>query len=55
MKIYKVGTAHSRWGSNWGSYNVAARTAEEAIRKAKKQFVSGERVDTVQLLATADY
>lgn len=55
MKIYRIKTEHSRWGANYSHYNVAASTAEEAIKKAKKEFGSGERVEEIQLLAEAQY
>jgi len=52
IAIYKVGTEHIRWGSNWASYTIAARNGEEAVRKAKKEFNSGERLESLQLLAS---
>jgi len=55
MRIFKILTEHKRWGTNWSSYKVAARTAEEAIRKVKKEFCSGERVQAVEFLASADF
>ena len=50
--IYKVSTTHSRYGDNWASYKIAARNCEEAIRKAKREFMRGERIESVNLLAS---
>ena len=52
VEIYKVNTAHNRFGNNWGSYKVAARNCEEAIRKAKREFIRGERLESIDLLAS---
>lgn len=52
VDIYKVHTAHIRWGNNWSSYKVAARSADEAIRKVKREFIRGERLESLELLAS---
>jgi hypothetical protein len=55
MRIYKVNTEHVKFGRNFSKVNVAARTCEEAIRKAKSHFYSKqERVESVELVAEAD-
>ena len=54
MRIYQINTEHRRYGLNWGSQKIAARTAEEAIRLAKKEFISGERMSEVKILATTE-
>ncbi len=54
MRIFEVGT-ELRGLTNYASYKVLARTAEEAVKKVKKEFLSGERVESIQPLATADY
>ena len=52
IAIYRINTSHRMYGEGWGSYSVAARTCEEAIRMAKREFISGERVESVNLLAS---
>jgi hypothetical protein len=52
VEIYKVHTAHSRFGNNWGSYKVSARNADEALRKAKRKYIRGERLQSLELLAS---
>lgn len=54
LSIYKVNTEHSRWGKNFSSEKIAAFTCEQAIKKAKRNFQSGERVESVERLATAE-
>lgn len=54
LSIYKVNTEHSRWGKNFSSERVAAFTCEQAIAKAKRTFSPGERVESVERLASAD-
>lgn len=52
VDIYKINTRHSRYGNNWGAYKVAARNADEAIIKAKREFTRGERLESLELLAS---
>jgi len=52
MNIYKVNTEHTKHGPNWNSYKVAARNADEALRKAKHGFIRGERLESLELLAS---
>jgi hypothetical protein len=54
MRIYEVNIEHKTYGMNWRSVKVAAKTAEEAIRAAKRDFNTRERVESVELLAHAD-
>ena len=54
MRIYKVHTEHTKWGRNFNSYRVSAKSCEQAIRKVKKHFVYRERVESVELLAAED-
>lgn len=55
MRIYQVVIEHVRWGRNFTSTRIAARTCAEAIRKAKSEFQSrNERVESVQILAESD-
>lgn len=55
MRIYKVEIESTKWGPNWSSITVAARSCEEAIRKAKATFEHRHlRVQSVELLAQAD-
>jgi hypothetical protein len=54
MRIYKVNIEHKKFGENFSSVKVIARTAEEAIKKAKRTFHSYERVEDVELLASAE-
>jgi hypothetical protein len=54
MRIYQVNTEHVVVGRNYSSYKIAARTCEEAIAKAKKEFMPAERLESVELLASED-
>jgi hypothetical protein len=54
MRIYKINIEHTTHGLNWSSVKVAAKTAEQAIRAAKKNFNRGERVESVELIASVD-
>jgi hypothetical protein len=54
MRIYKVYVEHKTYGMNWSSMKVDARTCEEAIKKAKKELSTRERVESVELLASTD-
>jgi hypothetical protein len=54
MKIYRVGTTW-RDCANYSSYDVLARNADEAVRKVKKQFIRGERLETITCLAKSEY
>jgi hypothetical protein len=38
-RIFKVKIANFRYANDWHSYEVVAATAEEAIKKAKRQGV----------------
>lgn len=54
MRIYQITIEHTKYGRNWDSTKVAANTAEQAIRKAKRDFTSRERVESVELIAAVD-
>ncbi len=54
IRIYKIHTEHIKWGLNYSSHNVAARSLEEALRKVKKDLVAGERAESVDLLGCED-
>lgn len=54
MRIYKINIEHKRYGRDWSSRNVSARTCEEAIKKAKAEFSTQERVESCELLAADD-
>ncbi len=54
MRIYKINIEHKRYGRNFSSLKVDARTAEEAIRKARKDMGKQERVESIELLAATD-
>lgn len=52
MRIYKINIEHKTDGFNWRDVKVAARTAEEAIKKVR--FASYERLESIELLASTD-
>src|SRR5438132_1646620 len=54
MRIYKVNIEHRKYGRNWGGKKIAARTCEEALKKAKKGMWPSERVESIELLAAED-
>jgi hypothetical protein len=54
MRIYKVNIEHSRFGRNFSSEKIAARTFAEVIRKARKILRSRERIESVELIAAVD-
>ena len=54
VRIFLITTESRSWGLNWASYKIAARTADEAIKKAKKEFSSRERLQEIELLASTD-
>lgn len=54
MRIYRVNIEHKKAGLNWSSVKVAANTCKEAIRKAEKDMLSNEVVESVELIAVAD-
>ena len=54
MRIYLIHTEHMTYGRNWANVKVAARTCEEAMRLARKEMGSRERVESVELLAATD-
>ena len=54
MRIYKIRIEHKTYGRNWSSINIAAKSAEEAIRKAKRDFKNRERVESAELIAAED-
>lgn len=54
MRIYEVNIEHKTHGTNWTSVKIAADTADEAIRLAKINFKSYERLESVELLASTD-
>lgn len=54
MRIYLIGIEHKTHGLNWSSVRVLAKTAEQAIQKAKRTFSKGERLESVELIAEAE-
>ena len=54
MRIYKVHIEHTKWGRNYTSEKVDARTFNEAIKKVSKTLTSTERIEWVELLAATD-
>ena len=52
IEIFKVKTRHTRYGNNWGSYKLSASNADDALSKAKKQFASYERLESIELVAS---
>lgn len=54
MRIYKINPEHLTYGRNWGSTKVDARTFDEAVRKAKSELGSRERIESVELIAATD-
>ncbi len=54
MRIYKVNLEHKKFGLNWSARSIAARTAEQAIRKVKRDLRSYERIESVELIAAED-
>jgi hypothetical protein len=55
--LWKVGFGTRKWGDNFTSVKVIARTGEEAIEKAKKKLDEGEEsyyVEYTQMLGRAD-
>lgn len=54
MRIYKIYTEHKQHGHNYDSYKVAAETCEQAIARVKKEFGEGERLQSIELLASTD-
>ena len=55
MRIYKINIEHIKYGSNYKSENVQARTFEEAIKQVKKNLQNRERIYEIEVLAEADY
>lgn len=54
MRIYKITIEHVRFGQNFRSENIAAKTFNEAVRKAQKGFWnSNERIESIEILAVA--
>jgi len=55
MRIYKLTIEHLRYGKDWDTEKVAARTCEEAIRKCQTtKDLKQARVQEVELLADTD-
>lgn len=56
IRIFEVTTETGTDNGNWGVYRVAAKTADEAIKKATKRFSEAieERLLGVILLASED-
>lgn len=54
MRIYKVNIEHRKYGMNWSHENVSGRTFYDVVRKVKKLLKSGERIESVELVATAE-
>lgn len=54
MRIYRVNTEHWRYGQNFSHMKILAKTCEEAIKRAKRKMQNGERVESVELLASTD-
>jgi len=54
MRIYKIMIEHSRFGLKFSSVSLAAKSCEEAIKKANKKMRKNERVESVELLASED-
>ena len=50
MRIYKVNIEHATWGRNYEYERIAARSFNEAVRKAKKFLTSVTRIESVELL-----
>lgn len=54
MKIFKIYYEHLKYGLNFDSTKIAARTCEEALRKAKKDMSTVYRIQEIELLAESD-
>lgn len=54
LRIYRINIEHKTYGMNWRRTDVAAKSAEEAIRKAKRDFSTHECIESVELLAAED-
>jgi hypothetical protein len=54
MRIYKINIEHKRFGRNWSSEKFQGRTFDEAVKAAKRGLNNGERIESVELLASTD-
>lgn len=52
LTIYEVHIESRNWGRQYRSLRILATTCDEAIRKAKRDFASHERLQSVDILAT---
>ena len=54
MRIYKINVEHEVEGLNYTSFKVSAKSFREAVAKASKRLESGEKIEAVVLLESAD-
>ena len=54
MRIYQINFEHKKWGLNWSSKKVAAKSFEDALQKGKKTLKSNEKIEGVELLETTE-
>lgn len=54
MRIYQINIEHKKFGRNWSTEKVAAKTFNDAIRQARKLLRSVERIESVELVAAVD-
>jgi hypothetical protein len=54
VRIFRVQMEHTKYGVNWSSKDVSARTAAEAIRKAQRDEPKAVRASHVNLIAEAE-
>ena len=54
MRIYKINIEHTRYGKNWSSTKEEGRTFTETVKRAEKALQRGERIESVELLASTD-
>ena len=54
MKTYKVNIEHKRYGLNWSSKRVEAKSFEEALQKGKKALRPTEKIEDIRLLRLAE-
>lgn len=52
MFIFKFHIRHIRYGLNWSSYTIAARTYDIAERRVKKELTKSERIEYGEVLAS---
>lgn len=52
MRIYKINIEHKKWGANWDSRKIAAKSLVAAIRKVKLKY--NESITDAVLLASTD-